>query len=189
MPDTADSYFEDIYRLTPDPWGFDTRWYEQRKHALTIAALPERRYRRGVEAGCANGALTTLLAERCDELYSFDIIDSVVERAAHRLQPHPHVHVLQARLPEYWPSGTGDLVVWSEVAYYLSDVSADLAILGLERWLDLSGTLVAVHYTGSTDYPRRGRDIAPWLDHVHFLERTTTLVDDDFELGVWRRCR
>jgi cyclopropane fatty-acyl-phospholipid synthase-like methyltransferase len=187
MPDTEHGYFEGIYAAGPDPWGFDERWYEHRKYALTLAALPFPRARCAVEPGCANGAFTELLADRCDELIAFDFVDQVVDRAARRLRDRPNVHVRRARFPEYWPDGTGDLVVWSEIAYYLADDSADRAITGLQRWLEPGGALVAVHYTGATDYARKGGAIRPWLDAVDFLQRTSLLVDEEFELGVWTR--
>ena len=38
------SYFEDMYAAAEDPWSMRTRWYEQRKYALTAAALPRARY-------------------------------------------------------------------------------------------------------------------------------------------------
>ena len=57
------AYFDDMYAESPDPWGFRTRWYEERKFALTMAALPRRRYRRVFEPGCSVGMLTRLLAE------------------------------------------------------------------------------------------------------------------------------
>lgn len=176
-----------MYERSNDPWGFEDRWYEQRKFAITLAALPDRHYRRALEAGCANGALTELLASRCDELFAFDFFDAAIRRTVARMREQRHVRVVNARYPAYWPHGTGDLVVWSEVAYYLSDVSAEQAVAGLDRWLEPGGTLVAVHYTGETDYPRPGHAIGPWLDEVEFLERSTTLVDPLFELGVWRR--
>ena len=50
------SYFADMYAGDDDPWGFDDRWYERRKYALTVAMLPDPRYRRALEPGCANGA-------------------------------------------------------------------------------------------------------------------------------------
>lgn len=187
MADTAHSYFESQYASDPDPWGFERRWYERRKFSLTLAALPHRQYRRAIEPGCSNGALTELLAPRCDELFSFDFVTDAVERTSQRLRAQPHVHVLKAAYPDYWPHGGGDLVVWSEVAYYLAQPSADRAMSGLERWLEPGGTLVAVHYTGDTDYPRHGSEIARWIDRVPFLQRTTAVVDEEFELGVWCR--
>ena len=36
----AAGYFDRLYAADPDPWGFTSRWYEQRKYALTVAALP-----------------------------------------------------------------------------------------------------------------------------------------------------
>ena len=182
-----DAYFEEMYAQDPDPWRFDTSWYEQRKYALTIAALTEHRYARAVEPGCANGALTELLAERCDAVVAHDIVPAAIARAEARLARSPHVEVHLARFPDWWPEGTGDLVVWSEVAYYLDDAAAETAIDGLEGWLRPGGDLVAVHYTGETNYPRSGAEVGSWLDAVPFLERTTTLHDPRFELGVWRR--
>jgi len=187
MSDTPIDYFSSMYADDVDPWGFDRHWYEHRKYALTLAALPHRRFRRALEPGCANGALTELLATRCDEVIAFDFEPSAVERARRRLDRHDHVHVVNARFPDWWPHGGGDLVVWSEVAYYLGTDSADRAVDGLEAWLEPDGTLIAVHYTGETDYPRRGSAVGPWLDTVGFLRRVTTVVDESFELGVWRR--
>lgn len=181
------SYFETMYADEPDPWGFDSSWYEQRKYALTVAALPDERYRRAVEPGCANGALTERLAPRCETLHAFDLLPETAHRARRRLRDHAGVTVTCASFPEFWPAGTGDLVVWSEVAYYLTADGADMAATGLEAFLDPGGVVVAVHYTGATNYPRRGGDIVPWLDGLSFLHRLTRIEDETFELGVWRR--
>ena len=56
------SYFDEMYRCDPDPWQFESSWYEQRKYELTVAALPERRYRSAFEPGCSVGVLSSLLA-------------------------------------------------------------------------------------------------------------------------------
>lgn len=181
------AYFQELYRNEPDPWGFDQRWYERRKHALTVNALPRRRYRRAVEPGCANGTLTMLLADRCEELIAHDFVADVVERARIRLQDQTNTTIELAPFPAWWPAGTGDLVVWSEIAYYLAGRTADHAIDRLEAWLEEDGDLVAVHYTGTTDYPRAGSEIGPWLDDVGFLHRIVTHHDAGFDLGVWRR--
>ena len=180
-------YFRDMYDRSPDPWGFDGRWYERRKFDITIASLPRPRFRRALEAGCANGSLTELLAPRCDELVAFDVVDDVVERCRQRTAELGRVNVVHASFPDFWPSGGGDLVVWSEIAYYIAGLSADRAISGLRRWLEPGGVIVAVHYTGETNYPRPGSAIVPWLDQVEFLRRRCHVVDDDFELGVWDR--
>ena len=105
-------YFDSMYGADADPWGFDSRFYERRKYALTLAALPRERYVRAVEPGCSNGAFTELLAPRCDELIAFDFVEDAVERARRRLTASPHVTLACAEFPMWWPEGTGDLVVW-----------------------------------------------------------------------------
>jgi len=181
------AYFDDMYRDQADPWHFDSSWYEARKHALTIAALPKERYRRAVEPGCANGALTELLAPRCDEVHAFDFVESTVHRSRARLASVPNAHVSVGSFPEVWPSGGGDLVVWSEIAYYLDAAGRSAAASSLDDWLDDGGTLISVHYTGITNYPTTGAAVATWIDTLPTLSRTSTLVDEQFELGVWTK--
>lgn len=180
-------YFDGMYEGHDDPWGFDERWYEQRKYALTLAALPRRSYARCFEPGCANGALTEQLATRCHEVLATDFITDAVQRARGRLDHLDHVTVACEAFPEWWPDGDGDLVVWSEIAYYLTDAGAVDAIAGLRRWLRPGGDLIAVHYLGDTNYPRTGTSIAPWLDQQRFLERVVEHREPAFELAVWRR--
>ena len=60
-------YFERMFAGTPDPWEFETSPYEQAKYEHTLDALGERRFRRALEIGCANGVLTERLAGHCEE--------------------------------------------------------------------------------------------------------------------------
>ena len=39
-----------VYAASGDPWGFTSRWYEERKYALSLAMLPRRRYAEAVES-------------------------------------------------------------------------------------------------------------------------------------------
>jgi len=180
------TYFDDVYRNDHDPWAFETSWYERRKRDITMAVLPNPRYRRGVEPGCSIGTLTERLAERVDELIAFDFVTEAVQAARRRIDS-ADVTIVEAVFPVYWPAGTGDLVVWSEVAYYLTDSGFDLAMNGLERWLEPGGHLVAVHYTGVTDYPRTGRQVATRIEQHPALQRLTALSDANFEVAVWER--
>jgi hypothetical protein len=34
------TYFDEMYASDPDPWRFESSWYEQRKYALTMAHYP-----------------------------------------------------------------------------------------------------------------------------------------------------
>ena len=74
-----DAYFDEMYAGGDDPWQLSTRWYEQRKYAITLAMLPRRRYRHAFEPGCSIGTLTALLAQRCDRVTAVDVAEAAVQ--------------------------------------------------------------------------------------------------------------
>ncbi len=185
--DMDHEYFESMYRNRPDPWGFDTSSYERRKFDLTLAVLTRPRYRSAFEPGCSNGALTIRLAERADRLTSCDIVESVVDRARERVRHLDHVRVLSASFPEFWPDDESDLVVWSEIAYYLAESSLASALRRLDEKLSSDGELVVVNYTGDTNYPRTADDVDAQIESHGFLTRHTSLRDRSFRLDVWCR--
>lgn len=175
-----DAYFERVYADGPDPWGFETRWYERRKYALTMASLPRERYRRAFEPGCAGGVLTALLAERVDELISLELMPGIARRAQERA---PRAEVRVGALPEAFPEGKFDLVVASEVLYYLRDDGFDAMLDSLDRALSADGHVVAVHWRLETDYPLTGDEAhdrlraAPFLRRIHRYEQREFLLD------------
>lgn len=182
------AYFRSMYSTDDDPWGFEDRWYEQRKQAVTLAILPRPTYAVGFEPGCANGALTVRLQARCRRLVACELVPEVARRAAARLAGHSHVEVGCGAFPDWWPPVPAiDLLVLSEVAYYLTAAGQGRARAAIERSLAPGGDIVAVHYTGETDYPMRGVEVAAWLDGFADLERLVTHVEPAFEAGVWRR--
>src|ERR1700712_2065045 len=71
-PIPGPAYFDAMFQASADPWKYKERWYEERKRALTLACLPQRRYASGYEPGCANGELSAALAGRCDRLLISD---------------------------------------------------------------------------------------------------------------------
>ena len=179
-------FFDDFYAGSPDPWGFETRWYEARKRAITLAALPLARYGAALELGCSIGVLSRDLADRCDTLLATDINEQALAVARDRLAGLPGVTVERRTLPTEWPAGTFDLVVLSEIGYYCS--SADLAVL-LERCrqsLAPGGTLVACHWRHPVgEYPLGGDEVHAALAALPGLERTVRHLERDFVLEVY----
>jgi SAM-dependent methyltransferase len=148
-------YFNDLYAASPDPWGFSSRWYEERKYALTLAILPNARYRRAFEPGCSIGVLTAGLAQRCDALIASD--PSVPALAAARGRVPAHVELILGAVPDHWPDGALDLVVLSEVGYYLGVDDLERLVEKVAVSLDPDGHLVAVHWRPKVDdYPGDG---------------------------------
>lgn len=183
------AYFEARYATSDDPWGFTTRWYERRKYDLTLACLPARRYERAFEPGCSIGVLTRDLAERCARLDAMELLPDVAARAAERCADLPNVTVTVGALPETWPAGDDpfDLIVLSEVGYYLTPPGLEHVIEGLERRLAPGGHLVAVHWLGETDYPLDGAEVHRRLDAVDWLRGRFTGREEAFALDVWER--
>ncbi len=142
---TSPDYFDGLYALDADPWRLATTEYELRKYATTVAAVPGRP-RRAFEPGCSVGVLTEMLAGRCDELLAQDLSAVAVRTARARVAAHPHVRVEVGRVPADWPDGTLDLVVLSELLYYLSPEDRSRTVdLALES-LAPDGHLLAVHW-------------------------------------------
>ena len=155
-----DAYFDRMYAAARDPWQLSTRWYEQRKYAITIALLPNRRYRHAFEPGCSIGMLTAQLALRCDHVTAVDVADAAVHAADARLREAGHrdrVTLTRCSLDEAWPPGPFDLVVLSEVAYYL-DADALATVLRREcPRLRPGATVIAAHWRHAVaDYPLSG---------------------------------
>ncbi len=147
------TYFDDRYLGNPDPWGFEDRWYEKRKYALTLAVLPRPHYRRGFEAGCSNGVFTEQLANRCSRLVACDVAAAAVNAARARVAGK-NVDIFQGGIPAQWPAGFFDLIIVSEVGYYLD--GSDLTTVGsrIGDSLTVDGHLIAVHWRAQiADYP------------------------------------
>lgn len=181
------SYFEEIYADSPDPWDFESSWYEQRKYELTIASLPRARYTRAFEPGCSIGVLSERLAKRCDELVAMEMLPDVAERARTRLRVFPGAIVLEGSIPNDWPAGVFDLVVLSEVGYYLTEAGFDSTLCQLRNCLAEGGTLVSVHYLLPTNYPLRGEQVGRRLREQTWLTAVGRYAEESFELLVLQR--
>jgi trans-aconitate methyltransferase len=150
-PRLGSAYFEDLYARDPDPWGFETSAYEAAKYDATIQALAGQRYQTGLEIGCSIGVLTQRLARHVDDLLGIDVSDAALAQARERV---PHARFEQREIPEEFPDGRFDLIVCSEVLYYLDDKA-------FEETLDhLHGTVLAVHWRHPTrTYPLQGDEV------------------------------
>lgn len=183
-------YFDAMYAGSADPWGFRDRWYELRKRAVTMAALPAARYTRAFEPGCSIGVLTTDLAARCDTVVAYDPSRAAVDAARAAVTTRSTIEVRQGRVPQDWPEGTFDLVVLSEVAYYLEP--GDLTQL-VDRCLSSlveGGTLLSCHWRHEVkDYPATGDEVHAALGERRELHRLVHHLEEDFVLDVWSHGR
>lgn len=183
VPVDFDAMFEQ-----EDPWGLATLWYEARKRDVLLAALPDARYGRAFEAGCATGILTEMLAARADALLAMDVAPRAVARARARLDGQPQVEVRAGKLPADWPEGSFDLVVLSELGYFFA----------LEDWAAIAeraaqsigtrGTIVACHWLRRFEQRRLStRSVHAAIARQPGLHRHVRHLEPDFLLEVWSR--
>jgi SAM-dependent methyltransferase len=152
------SYFDTLYERDADPWRFRTSAYERAKYDATLAALPRPRYRRALEVGCSIGVLSGDLSEPCDALLAVDAAEKALAAARAACADKPNVRFARLRAPDEWPpeGETFDLILLSEMVYYLdrTDVSRLADRVGAS--LAPGGDCLLVHWTGDTDYPLSG---------------------------------
>ena len=138
-----------------DPWNFSGD-YERDKYAVTLKALPKQRYASALEVGCSIGILTRELASRCDRLLALDAAQAAIDQAAARCADLSAVRFERMFVPAEWPPGLFDLILLSEVIYFLDETDlARLASKTVEAVAD-PGDLVLVHWTGETYFPLTG---------------------------------
>ena len=155
------AHFDRLYAANPDPWGFRTSAYEHAKYDATLGALPAgRRFRSALEVGCSIGELTRRLAGRCDRVLGIDLSAAALRAAEAACAGLEGVGFRQAAVPGEWPGGRFDLVVLSEVLYFM--VPGDLAEVARRcvAGLDAGGVVLLVNWTGATDDPLSGDEAA-----------------------------
>ncbi|EPR76708.1 Methyltransferase type 12 [Leifsonia rubra CMS 76R] len=185
-PSLSGEYFDTFYAGKADPWGFESRWYEQRKRALTLGALPRERFGRVLEVGCSIGVLTEQLAARCDHLHATDIAEQPLKAARERLKNESHVTFHQTDAPGEWPSGEFDLIVLSEVGYYFSEEALSDLVCRAAASLAADGVLLACHWRHPvSDYPLTGDQVHARLQAESNLERFVHHSEEDFLLELY----
>lgn len=155
MPrDDVLAHLRALYAASEDTWRHRSAPYEAAKYRATLVALGPGPFREALEIGCGNGTLAGLLAPRCRRLTAIDVTPEAVRLARRDLAHLPHVRVLQGAAPRDLPRLRPDLVVLSEVLYFLTP--GEIADLG--RWLrrHAAGPVLAVNWTGPTDEPLDG---------------------------------
>jgi cyclopropane fatty-acyl-phospholipid synthase-like methyltransferase len=153
-------HFQRLYQSNPDPWRFTTSAYEQAKYQQTLSALGARRFTSGLEVGCSIGVLTRMLAPRCDRLLGVDIVEAPLQEARSRCADQPHTRFSRMRMPDEWPTGNFDLIVFSEVLYFLALEDIDRCADRVRSSLLPGATVVLVNWLGQTDDPTPGHQAA-----------------------------
>ena len=164
-------HFERLYHANPDPWNFLDSAYEQQKYEATLSALGTRRFQRALEVGCSIGVLTERLAGCCEQVTGLDFAPSAVAAARARCAPYPGIRIEQMQVPRQWPEGQFDLILFSEVLYFLNESDLTEICAHATRSILPGGRVLLVNYTGVTDDPGSGDAAASF-----FIKETAPIL-------------
>jgi len=153
--------FEDRYRAEGDPWATHTDPTERAKAHAVLDACGEGPFEAVCDLGAGLGVLAAGLAPRSRSLLALDAAPTAVAAARERLAPWPHAEARVATLPDDLPDGEFDLVVASEILYYLPPAGLAATLAWLDRAVVPGGHVVAVHWTGEAP------DLQHTADAVH----------------------
>jgi SAM-dependent methyltransferase len=143
---TAVEHFEARYRADPDPWRYRASAYEQAKYAASLAACGPGPFDSALELGGSIGVFSAHLARRCRRLTTIDYSPTAVRRARAALAGHRQARAVLGAIPDDLPEGRFDLVVASEILYYLDAAALARTLKELEARMTPGGRLVCVHW-------------------------------------------
>lgn len=193
--------FEAVYALKGDPWRYDVSYYEQEKYRDTIANLPG--CSRVLEVGCAEGAFTQMLAPHVEYVTGVDISATAIQRARKKCMRWENTRFVHLDIEfEELPLASFDLVICSEVLYYLDDPTR-IRNVGhkLTEHLEPGGHLVLVDRRIRSDdtsgfpapifrYPSMGAaTVHSILASLPSLERIREIKRSFYTITVLRKCK
>lgn len=186
----APEYFEDVYNANDDPWNFTSSEYEAAKYAATLDALPKEIYESAFEIGCSIGVLTEKLAARCQTLLAIDVNEKALSKARERCADLPNVTLRRMQIPNEFPDENFDLILISEVGYYLNETDWKNTFEKTLAHLKSSGNAVLIHWTPTVhDYPQTGDAVhdsfAEWSENnLRLIESRRA---EKYRLDVWEK--
>ena len=190
--------FEDRYREDPDPFGGRPRWDARREIQFVVASLTRERYAHAWDLACGTGDLALALTARCARVTATDAAPTAVDLTRDLLRDKDADVSVSALPARAVPAGSCDLVVASEVLYYLDEASRqatyDAMLVAAESesgcdTADHAAEVVAVHWRHHPhDAHLSGADVTAELDArltAAGWERAVRHEDTDFVAGHW----
>ena len=139
------AHFEALYADDPDPWDYEGSRAEAVKRARVLAALGSGPLGAGCELGCGPGVATAAMAPRFAALLALDGAAEAVRLARGRVGGQRRVRVRLAPLPPALPRGSLDVVIATEVLYYLPPPVLDRTLTACARALRPGGRFVSTN--------------------------------------------
>ncbi len=192
-----DAAFWETWFSRENPWRYDSG-YEQRKYEQTLSLIDGLVTEDALELASAEGHFTAQLAPRVGRLLATDISATALARAAERCEGLANVDfrtvdVLGDDIP-----GDKDLIVVSEMLYYLEDRERLTTVAGkIAGALKPGGRLLTAHaFLVSDDPSRAGFDwdlpygaatIAATFGATEGLQLEKSIRNDLYRIDLWQK--
>ncbi len=148
----TEAYWETVFDRV-DPWGYRND-YETEKYRQTLDLISGLSIGRALEIACAEGIFTAMLAPHVGQLLATDIASSAVARASEACAGIPNITFARLDLARDEPPDSYDLIVCSEVLYYLPDRETLARFAAkMARHLNPGGSFVLAHANLLVDEP------------------------------------
>lgn len=180
-------YFDELYAKNEDPWRFATSPYELAKYSATLEILNGQPLGAVFEVGCSIGILTRALASNCDSVLAVDGSEIALATARQKCGDLGNVTLAQMRIPADWPAGSFDLILFSEVLYFLGPDDIEVTAHKTVKSLSSSGRVLLVNWLGETDYPCSGDEACSIFITAteEFLKVGQSLRNEDYRLDLF----
>ncbi|WP_051907946.1 PIG-L family deacetylase [Flavimarina sp. Hel_I_48] len=186
----SQDYFDTLYQTSDDPWNFTKSFYEKSKYEETLKVLKPF-YHNILELGCSIGVLSEQLALKCDHLMSVDISEFPLETAKKRCAPLGNIDFVKMDVSKNFPQNTFDLILISEVGYYLSNADLNGLFENCSQHLNTNGHILLVHWTSYvSEYPLSGKEVHEKFKMSHVAEQfklEQSVVHAAYELMLWKK--
>jgi SAM-dependent methyltransferase len=190
MPAINAAGFERKFQRNLDPWNYTHSAFERFKREVFLRACGPAKRGRVLELGCAIGETTQPLARRSLRLLAVDASPTALREAARRCAKLKNVTFCQSLLPQQMPRGPFDLIVVSELVYYMPSHHLSRLADRIETALAPGGDVVVLDHRRPFD----DAAVLPSLAHCGLRRRfarsmrlTMAQSYRDFEIFVFRK--
>ena len=131
---------------------FEVPPHEQKKSERMRSLLGDRKFKRALDIGCGIGLMTRFFVNCCDQIYGVDLDPGKINYIRHVVPCGNHFLFEVADLekvdfcPEYVKDLFGenqfDLIIYTDVAYYLSESARKNVAKAIVEMLDPEGLLI-----------------------------------------------
>jgi SAM-dependent methyltransferase len=135
--------FERLYLEKSDPWEMRSSAYEREKYKRTLDRILDQLNgsERVFEVGCSVGSFTRLLAEHFQEVVAIDFSDEAIAKAADYCRDVSNIRFIRSDLQSLKLEAVFDVIVCSEILYYIDKRYAPAVCSQLQRYLAPNGII------------------------------------------------